>query len=62
MDHKHGGCWYCSSTNQQVLTALQKRIIDKDGNESSYSVAICDVCTKAPVLDQRIPMEQRKAA
>lgn len=59
-DIKHSGCWYCASTSQEVLNAQQKRIIDREGKESSYSVAVCDLCAKAPVLDQRIPVEQRR--
>jgi radical SAM superfamily enzyme len=60
MEIKHGGCWYCAARTQPVLTAIQKQVIDKDGKSSTGGYALCDVCVGAPMLDQRIPMEQRQ--
>lgn len=62
MEIKHGGCWYCASKKDEILTVRNIRVIDNQGKESSGSYALCSVCVKAPVLDQRVPMEQRKAA
>lgn len=61
MEIKHGGCWYCGSKAQPILNAVQKNVIDKDGKSSSGGYALCVVCEKAPVLDQRVPVEQRRA-
>ncbi len=61
MEIKHGGCWYCASKSQETLTAIQKQVIDKDGKLTSGGYALCDTCKAASVLDQRIPLEQRRA-
>jgi|GraSoiStandDraft_11_1057310.scaffolds.fasta_scaffold2317998_1 hypothetical protein len=57
---KHGGCWYCGSKKQPILRATQKQIIDRDGKSSQGGAALCDICFAAPILDQRVPMEQRR--
>ncbi len=60
MEIKHGGCWYCGSKSQSILKAIQKPIIDQDGNREVYAVALCDTCITAQVLDQRVPKQQRR--
>lgn len=62
MDTKHSGCWYCGSKSQEVLVAIQKNIIDKDGKSSSGGYALCNTCAAASVLDQRVPVEQRRVS
>lgn len=62
MEIKHGGCWYCGAKSQLILESVQKQIIDREGKSSSGAYALCDICKKASVLDQRIPIEQRCAA
>mgnify|MGYP001611599938 FL=1 len=61
MEIKHSGCWYCGSKSQEILVAVQKNVITRDGKSSSGGYALCDVCKQAPVLDQRVPVEQRRA-
>lgn len=60
MEIKHDGCWYCGSKQQPILKATQKTIIDANGKQLTGGYALCDECIKAPVLDQRIPVEQRR--
>lgn len=60
MEIKHGGCWYCGSKSQPILKAMQKTTIGTTGSETKGGYAVCDECAKVPVLDQRIPVEQRR--
>lgn len=61
MQVKHEGCWYCGSKSQEILTAVQKPIITPSGASTVGGYALCDTCAKAPVLDQRVPVEQRRS-
>lgn len=63
-DHK--GCWYCGGRNpgNTPLRSIVKTTIEPDGHKDSghtTGFALCDTHAAAPVLDLRVPPEQRKA-
>lgn len=63
----HRGCWYCGGRNKgdAPLRSLIKVTIEPDGSKNhghTMGFALCDPHADAPVLDLRVPMEQRRPA